>query len=154
QRMRRKDCVGVERDDDLSPNVSQCEIQRLGLSGIGSGEQAHLWDVAEPIAYDVTGAVLRAVVDDDDFEARVCGPEQAGDGLRNNSFFVVSRDDDRDEWSFSRPSTSLFPPSLTRTSQLREGQRADENNTSQTERDADQKHPLERPAADRHGVKR
>src|SRR5499426_4015353 len=116
--MRRKDRVGVERDDDIAPRVSQSEIQRPGLADVGPGEQPHAPDVAEPFAHDVARAVARAVVNDDNLEARIRRPEQAVDSLRYHSVFVVSRDEDRDESRLSRSSARPYSRQLSRTPPL------------------------------------
>src|SRR5262249_60132282 len=124
----------VERDDDLAPRMSKSEIQRPGLADVGPGEQPHAPDVAEPLAHDVARAVARAVVNDDDLEARIRRPEQAGNSLRDHSVFVVGRDDDRDEWRLSRSSTLLFSRLLHRTPPLDEGERADNGQAGQPAR--------------------
>src|SRR5262249_56581952 len=144
----------VERDDDLAPRMSKSEIQRPGLADVGPGEQPHAPDVAEPLAHDVARAVARAVVNDDDFEARIRRPEQAGDSLRDHSVFVVGRDDDRDEWKLSGSYAPLFSLPLPRTPPVGEGERADEGQADQAERDAGKKNPSQRLAPDRHRVTR
>ena len=90
------DRIGVDRDDDLARGLGQPVIERRGLAAIGLLQQAHAAVVAEIILDEFGGAVGRAVVDDQHFEAADSRTRAPPHRIDDHRFFVIRRDQDRD----------------------------------------------------------
>src|SRR5262249_49795470 len=89
--------VGVLDDDDLAGGLAEPGAQRGALSLVAVVEDYLQVAVASlHLAEDLAGAVLRAVVDDDDLRADRDLADPAED-LVDGLLFVVAGDDDRED---------------------------------------------------------
>ena len=91
--------VGVDADEDLLVHALERVVERGGLAFIALGENLNaaggdLLGVGRGGHFG--GAVLRAVVDDDDVEVLVVGVEHRADGADDDRLFVVSGNENRD----------------------------------------------------------
>ena len=99
QRVGLQDAVAVDAHHDLAARVGDAVVQRVELSAVGLGEHAEL-DVGTAALKGQRAQerlVRRAVVDHDDFEARILHREQRLQHLADHRRFVEGRHDDRYE---------------------------------------------------------
>src|SRR6266550_9506313 len=98
-------------------------------------------------AHDFTGAILRAIIDHDDFKVVIVRIQQAANGGLDDALFIKGGYDDRNE----RLVLFAGVPSVaaSRTHPLRKRQRADHPQSCQSQHDADDEGPLQKPAAGR-----
>ena len=89
--------VRVERHNNLALRLTQTKVKRHSFAGIRFREEPHQRFVAELFAHDFAGAILRAVIDDNDLEIVVIGIEQAANRGLDDELFVIRRHDDRHE---------------------------------------------------------
>src|SRR2546421_8950497 len=97
------------------------------------------------LAHDLARSIRRAVVNDYDLEVLIIRFKQALNGLHNHALFVVSGHDDRDGWLVVAPRVQSFAP--TRANALRESERANHDQTPQTEQDACEKEQMQNSPA-------
>src|ERR1700751_3309728 len=81
--------VGVDGDDDFGVRFGHGVAQRGGLSAIDLVNDVDAGILAEILIEEITGAVNRAVVDDDDAQIPQVGSEDGGYRLHDDAFFVV-----------------------------------------------------------------
>src|SRR6185369_12215233 len=96
-RLRCKQRVGIERDDDLAARVTQAGVERRRLARIRNREQAHARFACEFLSDDFARRVLRAVVYDDDLVSGIIRSKQAANRVLDYELFVIGGYDDRNE---------------------------------------------------------
>ena len=89
----RWNCVSASSATMMSPRRSrEADVQRVRLAAIRHADQRDALIAAERSLQNRRRAVLRAVVDDDDFEIVMIAAEDALDRLRDHLLFVVGRE--------------------------------------------------------------
>ena len=92
--------VGVHQDDPLAGRLAQPDLERRRLPQVAAeAHRAHLFVLMREIGRDPAGAVVAAVVDDQDLELQRLGPElleDLADHRRQVLGLVVRRQDHRD----------------------------------------------------------
>ena len=128
-RLRGKLRIGIQGDHDLTFCITQTEIQGAGFAGVRFGEEPHQRLFPKLFTNDFAGAIVRAVVHDDNLKVIVIGVQQAANRSFDHPLFVVSRHDDGDERFVTL--TSMTSLAFSRTHPLRKGQRADQDQPPQ-----------------------